>query len=44
MAPLEIAVTPDGKHAYVTNAGDGTVAVIATATNTVVTGKDCLSQ
>ena len=27
-----MAITPDGKHAYVTNAGDGTVSVITTAT------------
>jgi YVTN family beta-propeller protein len=33
--PVGVAVTPDGKHAYVTNEGDGTVSVIDTATNTV---------
>jgi YVTN family beta-propeller protein len=33
--PEGVAVTPDGKHAYVTNEGDGTVSVIDTATNTV---------
>ena len=31
-----VAVTPDGKHAYVGNEGSNTVSVIATATNTVV--------
>ena len=35
--PLDVAVTPDGKHAYVTNAGSTNVSVIATATNTVGT-------
>jgi YVTN family beta-propeller protein len=35
--PLEVAVTPDGKHVYVTNEGDGTVSVIDTASNTVMT-------
>ena len=30
-----MAVTPNGAHAYVTNAGSGTVSVISTATNTV---------
>jgi YVTN family beta-propeller protein len=33
--PFGVAVTPDGKHAYVTNGG-GTVSVIDTASNTVV--------
>ena len=39
--PYGVAITPDGTQAYVTNhgapgaAGDGTVSVIATATNTV---------
>ena len=36
VSPLRVAVTPDGQHVYVTNSGDGTVSVIATATNTVV--------
>jgi YVTN family beta-propeller protein len=40
VAPQSVAVTPDGEHVYVTNAGsidvNGTVAVIAAATNTVV--------
>ena len=31
-----VAVTPDGKHVYVTIGADSTVSVIATATNTVV--------
>ncbi len=31
-----VAVTPDGKHAYVANLGSGTVSVIDTASNTVV--------
>jgi YVTN family beta-propeller protein len=30
-----VAITPDGKHAYVTNNGDGTVSVITTATGAV---------
>ena len=30
-----MAITPDGKHAYVTNYGDGTVSVITTATGAV---------
>ncbi len=34
--PELLAVTPDGAFVYVTNAGDGTVSVIATSTNTVV--------
>ena len=33
--PIAVAITPDGKHAYVTNAGDGTVSVITTATGAV---------
>ena len=32
--PLGIAITPDGKTAYVANTGSGTVTPIATATNT----------
>jgi len=36
-SPLGVAVTPDGKHVFVTNdANPGTVSVIDTATNTVV--------
>jgi YVTN family beta-propeller protein len=31
-----VAITPDGSHAYVTNAVTDTVLVMATATNTVV--------
>ncbi len=34
--PYGIAITPDGKYAYVVNNVDGTVSVIAIATNTVV--------
>ena len=34
-APDVVAITPDGKHAYVTNFGDGTVSVITTATGAV---------
>ena len=34
--PEGMAVTPDGAHAYVTNANGSTVSVIATASNTVV--------
>jgi YVTN family beta-propeller protein len=30
-----VAVTPDGKHAYITNSGSNNVSVIDTATNTV---------
>ena len=30
-----MAITPDGKHAYVANNGDGTVSVITTATGAV---------
>jgi YVTN family beta-propeller protein len=30
-----VAITPDGKHAYVANAVDGTVSVIKTATGKV---------
>ena len=30
-----MAITPDGKHAYVTNLVDGTVSVITTATGAV---------
>ena len=37
MAPHAIAFTPDGKTAYVTNFGSGTVTPIATATNTAGT-------
>ena len=33
--PHGVAITPDGTQAYVANNGDGTVSVIATATNTV---------
>ena len=33
--PVRVAITPDGKHAYVTNIGDGTVSVITTATGAV---------
>ena len=34
--PARIAITPDGKTAYVTNAGSGTVTPIRTATNTAL--------
>ncbi len=34
--PWEVAITPDGTRAYVTNAFSNTVSVIDTATNTVV--------
>lgn len=34
--PTEVAVTPDGKHAYVTNHGSGNVNVIDTSTDAVV--------
>ena len=33
--PIVVAITPDGKHAYVTNQGDDTVSVIDTATGAV---------
>ena len=35
-SPLGIALTPDGKRAYVNNQGDSTVTVIDTVTNTTV--------
>ena len=35
--PIGVAITPDGNSAYVTNFGSASVAVIATATNTVTT-------
>ncbi|MGH6795069.1 MAG: YncE family protein [Methylocella sp.] len=34
--PIGVAVTPDGKHAYVTNQSNDSVSVIDTASNTVV--------
>jgi YVTN family beta-propeller protein len=34
--PRGVAVTPDGRHAYVANVGSNTVSVIDTATSTVV--------
>jgi YVTN family beta-propeller protein len=33
--PVGVAITPDGKRAYVTNSSDGTVSVITTATGVV---------
>ena len=38
--PAGVAITPDGKHAYVTNRGDNKVSVIDTATHTVVSVPD----
>src|SRR5215467_14560911 len=35
LAPLGVAVTPDGSKVYVANSGAATVSVIDTATNTV---------
>jgi len=35
MKPAGIAITPDGKTAYVANQASGTVTVINTRTNTV---------
>src|SRR5258705_479151 len=35
MQPSQVAITPDGKRAYVANGGDGTVSVITTATGAV---------
>ncbi len=35
--PNQVAITPDGKRAYVTNTSDGTVSVITTATGVVST-------
>ena len=32
--PVSVAVTPNGKYAYVANAGGNTVSVIHTASNT----------
>jgi YVTN family beta-propeller protein len=34
--PVGVAFTLDGKHAYVANEGDGSVSIIRTATNKVV--------
>ena len=34
--PVDVAITPNGQFAYVTNETDGTVSVIATASNSVV--------
>ena len=34
--PASVAVSPDGSLAYFTNSGDGTLAVVDTATNEVV--------
>ena len=34
--PVDVAITPNGAFAYVTNETDGTVSVIATASNSVV--------
>jgi YVTN family beta-propeller protein len=34
-SPDLVAITPDGKHAFVTNFADGTVSVITTATGAV---------
>jgi YVTN family beta-propeller protein len=42
--PNEVAVTPDGKHAYVTNFSSNNVSVIATATNKVVASAPVGSQ
>ena len=36
MPPAAIAITPDGKTAYVANFGSGTVTPIRTATNTAL--------
>jgi YVTN family beta-propeller protein len=33
--PVDVSISPDGLHAYVTNAGAKSVSVIDTATNTV---------
>jgi YVTN family beta-propeller protein len=33
--PMHVAMNPNGKHAYVSNAGDGTVAVVDTTTKAV---------
>jgi len=35
-SPCAIAITPDGKTAYVANSGSGTVTPIRTATNTAL--------
>ena len=35
ISPFDVAVTPDGRHVYVTDDGSNTVLVIATATNRV---------
>jgi YVTN family beta-propeller protein len=39
--PIGVAVTPDGKHAYVAIDSSNTVSVIRTATNTVVANIPC---
>ena len=43
-APIGVTITPDGKHVYVANNGDGTVSVIDTATgavsDTIAVGND----
>ncbi len=36
--PIGVAVTPDGKHAYVANDNSANVSVIDTTSNTVVMG------
>ncbi len=35
-APLDVAITPDGTHAYVTNFASNNVSVINTTTDTVI--------
>lgn len=37
LVPIDVAITPDGLSVYVTNAGDNTVSIIDTVTNTVTT-------
>ncbi len=37
VAPPNVAISPDGEYAYVTNSGSNSISVIDTATNTVAT-------
>jgi YVTN family beta-propeller protein len=39
-----LQLSPDGKHAYSTNFGDGTISVIDTITNSITATLDVLSH